>query len=303
MPDTPKARRYCLLDVFTSERLAGNPLAVVLDADGLDTQRMQAIAREFNLSETVFVLPPQGKAHSAAVRIFTPKHEMPFAGHPTVGTSVLLALEKFDGTGTTDGIIVLEEKIGAVRSGVTLNGGSGFAEFDIPVLPDLPVGFSDKEMIAAGLGLEPSEIGFENHRPMRCSAGFPFHFVPVRDLERLDAAAPVGKAFHRAFGDGSVFVYTRETVSEAHDFAARMFAPAAGIPEDPATGAAAAAFSGIVMHFDAPPPGTTRYAIEQGVAMGRPSLIELELVIEKKMLVTVRIGGHAVVVARGELFV
>ena len=303
MPETPTPRRYAVLDVFTTERLAGNPLAVVLDAHGLDTARMQAIAAEFNLSETVFVLPPQGKAHSAAVRIFTPRHELPFAGHPTVGTSVLLAMERFGGTRTTDGIIVLEEEIGAVRSGVTLNGDGGFAEFDIPVLPDLPVGFSDKEMIAAGLGLEPSEIGFENHRPMRCSAGVTFHFVPVRDLERLNGARVTGKAFDRAFGDGSVYLYTRETASEANDFAARMFAPAGGIPEDPATGSAVAALAGVVMHFDAPPNGTNRCRIEQGVAMGRPSLIELELVIEKKMLVTVRIGGHAVIVARGELFV
>ena len=300
---TPKSRRYAVLDVFTSKPLSGNPLAVVLDSEGLDTQRMQAIAAEFNLSETVFVAPASHPAHSAGVRIFTPARELPFAGHPTVGTSILLALDRFGGTGMKEGIIVLEESIGAVRCGVKLGADAGYAEFDIPVLPGKPDNGGDRELIAAAVGLEPSEVGFENHKPTKCSAGVDFAFVPVRDLKRLNRAQVSSRAFEEAFGDRGAFLYTRETQSEANDFQARMFAPAHGIAEDPATGSAAAAFAGVVMHFDAPSPGMSRYRIEQGHAMGRPSLIELEIEIENKALSAVRIGGKAVVIGRGELFV
>jgi hypothetical protein len=128
-------RPYKIFDVFTDRPLTGNPLAVVLDADGLDEAAMQAIAREFNLSETTFVLPAENPAHSAAVRIFTPEQELPFAGHPTVGTAVCLAEERFDGPGEHDAVIVLEERIGAVRCGVRIVDGAGFAEFDCPKLP------------------------------------------------------------------------------------------------------------------------------------------------------------------------
>lgn len=303
MAVSSEPRRYAVLDVFTEDRLAGNPLAVVRDSEGLDTERMQAIAAEFNLSETVFVLPPEHPAHSARLRIFTPGRELPFAGHPTVGTAILLALERFDGTTMKEGIIVLEEDIGSIRCGVKLKQRGAYAEFDIPVLPDKPENGGDRDLIAAALCLEPNEIGFENHKPTRCSAGVPFAFVPVRDLERLNRAKVSGRAFEEAFGERGAFIYTRETASEANDFQARMFAPAHGINEDPATGSAAAAFAGIINLYDQPPPGVTRYRIEQGYAMHRPSLIELELEIEKKALSAVRIGGHAVVVARGELLV
>lgn len=303
MAKSPDPRRYAVLDVFTSQSLAGNPLAVVLDSDGLDDAAMQAIAAEFNLSETVFVLPPQHPAHSARVRIFTPVLELPFAGHPTVGTAILLALERFDGTGMREGIIVLEENIGAVRCGVRLKQAGAYGEFDIPVLPDKPYAIGERDLIAAAIGLEPSEIGFENHKPMRCSAGVPYSFVPVRDLERLETCRVVSRAFEEVFGEHGAYIYTRETLSEANDFQARMFAPAHGVVEDPATGSAAAAFAGIVTLFDTPSSGVTRYRIEQGQIMGRPSLIELELEIENKVLSAVRIGGYAVVVARGELLV
>src|SRR5918998_25721 len=128
-------RRYVVLDVFTERALAGNALAVVLDAEGLDGAAMQAIAREFNLSETVFVLPPERPAHSARVRIFTPATELPFAGHPTVGTAICLAIERFGKNGGQDAVLVLEEGVGPVRCGVKLSGDSRFAQFDCPKLP------------------------------------------------------------------------------------------------------------------------------------------------------------------------
>ena len=185
-------RRYFILDVFTNQALAGNPLAVVLDGEGLSDARMQAIAREFNLSETVFVLPPETPTHSAKLRIFTPAKELPFAGHPTVGTAILLARERFgEIEEDQNAMVVLEEAVGKVRCGVVLKpGAAGFAEFDVPKLarPADPLG--DRDVIAAALGLEPSEIGFENHRPTAYEAGVPFAFVPVADLSTLSRAAP-----------------------------------------------------------------------------------------------------------------
>lgn len=288
-------RRYHILDVFTDMPFAGNPLAVVHDTDGLDSAAMQAIAREFNLSETVFVLAPENPVHLARLRIFTPQRELPFAGHPTVGTAILLAALR--GTGT--GIVVLEEEIGPVRVGVTLSGKRSFAEFDIPKMPeriDRPV---DLEMAAAALGLLPAEIGFENHRPSRWTAGVEFPFLPLRGLEVMGKCRVERRAFDEAFGP-AVYLYCRETVSRDSDFHVRMFAPGFGIDEDPATGGAAAALAGVVMTFDQPTAGTHRYRLEQGLEMGRPSLIELELVVEGGLEV-VRIGGSAVVVAEGAL--
>jgi len=302
------ARRYAILDVFTNSALAGNPLAVVLDAEGLSDAQMQSITREFNLSETVFVLPPENPGHSASLRIFTPAAELPFAGHPTVGTSILLAMERFgQPEGEQDAVIVLNEKIGAIRCGVILKQhAAGFAEFDIPKLPDTAGEAPDKEGLAAALGLEPSEIGFENHRPSIYSAGVPFHLIPVRDMEILSRAAPDQSRWSQVFaGTASrkAYVYCRQTQAHDSGFHARMFAPELGITEDPATGAAVAAFSGAIHHFDDLPNGTHFYRIEQGFEMGRPSMIDLEIDIENAEMHTVRIGGQAVLIARGELFI
>jgi len=300
------SRRYAVLDVFTDTPLAGNPLAVVLDADGLGADHMQAIAREFNLSETVFVLPAQNPAHSAKVRIFTPGSELPFAGHPTVGTAVLLAGERFaDLEKEMDAVVVLEETIGLVRCGVKLYpGAGGYAEFDVPKLPEHVGAGREKELIAAALSLEPREIGFENHKPVVFDAGMPFTFVPVADLDAIARARPVHGAWGSAFGNdphNCAYVYCRETLHRDSSFHARMFAPSFGVPEDPATGSAAAAFGGVVKAFDALPDGTHLVRIEQGYEMGRPSRIELEIDVENGKLHAERIGGRAVVVARGEL--
>lgn len=292
-------RKYLIYDVFTRTRLAGNQLAIVIDGEGLETQAMQAIAREFNLSETVFVTPAENPAHAAAVRIFMPQGELPFAGHPTVGTAVALA-------GEEAGTLVLEEKIGPVRCTVERGEGAAFAAFDLPRLPE-PADFSaDSGAIAAALGLAPDEIGFSNHVPSLWSAGVPYLCVPVAGLEaagsaRIDARAWTGLALR---GDGqpcAPYLYCRETVGEGCAFHARMFAPWDGIPEDPATGSAAAAFAGAVMRFDEPGDGVRRLWIEQGVEMGRPSRIRLELDVAGGALKGARIGGHAVKVAEGTL--
>ena len=297
---------YHILDVFTDQRFGGNPLAVVLDADGLDTRRMQTIAREFNLSETVFVLKPQGGAHTARVRIFTPAAELPFAGHPTVGTAALLAeLRGSAEAGNGEALVVLEETIGIVRVGVRLRASAApFAEFDAPRTPAEAGPPPAPDRVAAALGLISGEIGFENHRPTKFGAGNAFVFVPIASLDAIAKAQVESQHWAGAFKDGpstGMFLYCRQTVHTSSAFHARMFAPHMGIIEDPATGSAAAAFAGVIHRFDELPDGLHKRAIEQGYEMGRPSHIALSLEVESGKLGTVRIGGHAVRVAEGKI--
>ena len=211
-----RQRRFAVYDVFSSRRLAGNPLAVVFDPDGLDDQAMQAIAGEFNLSETVFIWPAQNKAHRANVRIFTPMHELPFAGHPTVGAAI--AITEAAGGGDGPSIFVLEEKVGPVRCAVSREGADGmFAEFDLPRLPE-PVAFSgDATAVAASLGLDAHEIGFENHVVSAYSGGVPYILVPVAGLAAA-AMANDTRAWMALTGPAealspAAFVYCRETAS------------------------------------------------------------------------------------------
>ena len=298
-------RRFVTLDVFTDKALSGNPLAVVFDADDLTDAAMQAIAGEFNLSETVFVQTPERSIHSARLRIFTPAAELPFAGHPTVGAAVLLAMDRVGGPveAETDLLVVLEEKIGIVRVAVVLTPDRpGYAVFDVPKLPEPVPATLDRDAIAEALGLTRHQIGFENHKPCRYGAGVDFTYVPVAGIEAIRAATVNMAAWDDAFGHddhAAAFVYCRETVSSSAGFHARMFAPAMGITEDPATGAAVAAFAGVVAEFDAPREGEHRIGVEQGHEMGRPSLIKLELDIAAGRLDAVRIGGQAVQVAEG----
>jgi trans-2,3-dihydro-3-hydroxyanthranilate isomerase len=290
------------LDVFTADRFAGNPLAVVLDADELDAGLMQRIAREFNLAETVFVQQPANPMHSARVRIFTPAAEIPFAGHPTVGAAILLAELKPVAAG--EAIIALEETIGIVRVGVRQrSGAASFAEFDSPKLPEETGTLPTIERLAAALGLIPREIGFANHRPSRFAVGNSFAFVPIASLEAIAKARVDSGHWSALAGQGLVgaYLYCRETAHTTSAFHARMFAPDMGIPEDPATGSAAAAFAGVIQRFDALPDGLHRRAIEQGFEMGRPSLVHVSLSIDGGKLNNVRIGGHAVRVSEGRI--
>ncbi len=303
------ARRYSILDVFTDKALAGNPLAVVLDSEGLSDEQMLKIAKEFNLSETVFVCAPNNPAHNASVRIFTPGLELPFAGHPTVGTAVLLGMDRYsDVTDDMDCMVVLEEKIGLVRCMVKIvQDGCGEAVFELPKLAE-PVAMSlgSKDEIAAALGLHIEDIGFENHVPTVYSAGVPFAMVPLKNLAAVQRARPVMPSWSTAFGShdhNDAFVYSRETVKHTSNFHSRMFAPGMGIAEDPATGSAVAAFSGVIQKFDRPVKGTNSYVIEQGFELGRPSIIHLELDIEGETAKAARIGGKAVRIASGELYV
>ena len=296
------ARRFHTLDVFTQRSLAGNPLGVVLDSEGLDDARMQAIAREFNLAETVFVREPRNPINTAALRIFTPARELPFAGHPTVGAACLLAhLRAPDMLRAQDLRIVLEETVGDVVCVVRHRKGQGLAAFfTLPRLPESTGDAPSAAELAKGLGLEEADIGFGAHVPSAFSAGTPFVFVPLKNLDAMARAKP-SLSLWGAGGLPAVFLYTAETVEKSSTFHARMVASGWGIYEDPATGGAAAAFAGVLMRFAPPPEGETMFVIEQGLEMGRPSFISLGLVVENGALTSATIGGSAVIVSQGTI--
>ncbi len=294
-------RRYVTLDVFTRDRFAGNPLAVVLDGACLDAATMQAVAREFNLSETVFVLPPADPAHRARIRIFTPATELPFAGHPTVGTAALLA--SLDALRA--GELVLEEAIGPVSCRVERGrDGLGHARFALPRLPQRVGDAGRAADVAAALALSEADLGCDGFAPGLWSAGVTFAMVPLRGRDAVARARPDASRWERAFGAGrarGAYVFCRETVDPAHAFHARMFAPLLGVAEDPATGSAAAAFAGLVASTLARADGEHALVIEQGYAMGRPSRIGLWLTLRDGTLAAAAIGGDAVRVGEGTI--
>jgi trans-2,3-dihydro-3-hydroxyanthranilate isomerase len=293
-------RRFVTLDVFTHRRFAGNQLAVVLDAEDLDDGvMMHSIAREFNLAETVFVLSPQNPANRARLRIFTPAVEMPFAGHPTIGTAVLL--NRIDGGSARK--FVLEEGVGPIPCATeSINGERGRARFQLARLPEELEARSDAQTMALALGLAPDEIGFEMFLPSLWSAGISFSFVPVRGLDAIRRCRPNLEHWDAAFarhGRSSAYVFCRETVEAGSDFHARMFAPRFGNFEDSATGSAAAAFAGVLCRCAPLPGGEHDFIIEQGYEIDRPSRITLSVAVQNRQLVAVAISGEAVIVSEG----
>jgi trans-2,3-dihydro-3-hydroxyanthranilate isomerase len=290
-------RRFVTLDVFTDQRFAGNPLAVVLDAEGLADATLQAIAREFNLSETVFVLAPSLAGPRARLRIFTPLSELAFAGHPTVGTAVLLA--RLDG-GSQAREFLLEEGVGLVHCTVeSVDEDHAHARFELPRVPTALGPVAAPERVAAALGLSPTDLGCEDFAPTRWTAEVPITFVPVRGLAQIRSCRVDLGLWDAVDPPGAAFVFCRESIDPGHAFHARMFAPSLGVPEDPATGSAVAAFAGLLSQFACPGDGEHVYVIEQGYEMGRPSLITLFVTVRDRQLSRVAIGGQVVVVSEG----
>ena len=293
------------LDVFTNRRFGGNPLAVVLDADALSTEQMQTITREFNLSETIFVMKPENPANTAKVRIFFPGGEMSFAGHPTVGCAVLLADMKYKAGCSFETEIRLEEGAGLVPVKVSRIGDVPRAQFTAPVVPfvvDLPLPSID--LVAKALSLEPGDIGFENHTIRVHQGGPRFFHVPIKTREALArcvVAEPHWSEMITALGVDNAYVYTRGGDSPKTNFRARMFAPTGGIPEDPATGSATALLAAQLLKAEALKDGTHKWQLEQGYEMGRPSDLFLEAEVNQGKLARVRVAGQAVKVMQGTL--
>lgn len=287
--------RYQTVDVFT--RFGGNPLAVVLEADGLSTAQMQVVAREFNYSETSFVLRPSDPRHTARVRIFTPMTEVPFAGHPNVGTAFVLA-----GLGVStgpEGAYWFEEAAGLVRASLAIEDGE-LRQVWLTAPQPLRLGRSfAPEAVARCLSLTEAEIRCDRHPPRVASVGLPFVVAEIADRAALARARADATAFAALLPDDgadAIYLYCRETDARdgAVDFSARMFAPFDGLPEDPATGSATAAACALLTALDGPAP--RRFEVAQGIDMGRPSLISAEVTAA-----AVRVGGPCVPVMAGEM--
>lgn len=292
-------------DVFTHRRFGGNPLAVLPDARGLTAESMRAIAREFNYSETVFVLPPVNPAHTRRLRIFTPGAEMPFAGHPTVGTAFILASIgeiALDGDMTR---IVFEEGVGPVPVSIRAEGGKPvFSQLTAARLPEFGPPPPLAADLAGALSLDPADLLEGEYAPQAVSCGVPFLFVPLRDRAALARVRVNPERYSRLLGNWwakESFLFCFDPELPGSDLRARMFAPALGIAEDPATGAAATALAGYLGARAAQSSGMLRWVVEQGFEMGRPSLLEVEADLRDGQVSEIRVGGASVMVSQGTM--
>ncbi|MDR3471551.1 MAG: PhzF family phenazine biosynthesis protein [Devosia sp.] len=289
---------YLLLDVFTREPLAGNQLAVVLKADGLLDNQMQAIAKEFGLSETIFLTRPQYERYTCGVRIFTPELELPFAGHPTIGAAVVVALQQ------RLTAVRIEERVGLVTCIVDkVDKRTAHARFALPQLPEEAGRAPDARAIGNALGINPEDVGCGPYQPTVYSAGVLFYLIPVRNAVVLKRLKPATANWNEVFplGNNSVYCFTQAPEEKGVDFAARMFSPTMGMGEDPGTGAAAAALIGPLAKHTSFADGQIEYQIRQGLEIGRLCHISVQLRKEAGTLTHGGIGGNAVIVGEGSL--
>jgi trans-2,3-dihydro-3-hydroxyanthranilate isomerase len=289
-------RQYVTLDVFTTRAFGGNPLAVVFDAAGLSTPQMQAVAREFNYSETTFVLPPGDPAHTARVRIFTPTFEMPFAGHPNVGTAVALARRM----ATPPARVVFEEAAGLVPLEIEIVGGEAVgAELTAPQALRRAPG-PDAAAVAAAAGLSVADLREAAHPPAVAGVGVEFVFAEVVDRAALGRVQPDAARLAAVFGPAvGLFLYTRDADPAEADVQARMFCLVPGVTEDPATGSASVALAALLADIDPTTDGERVLRIAQGVEMGRPSLLRTRAVKRGGAVVSAHVGGGCVEMMRG----
>ncbi|HEY1891485.1 MAG TPA: PhzF family phenazine biosynthesis protein [Steroidobacteraceae bacterium] len=293
-------RRYVTVDVFTQRCFGGNPLAVVMDARGLTKPQMQAIATEFNYSETAFILPPRGADNTAQLRIFTSRTEVPFAGHPNIGTAVALARELEAQGSPPSERFVFEEGAGLVSIRLLRERGTVVgAELTAP--QRLSVGSSTSvDDAAAAVSLSSREIVTATHPPQVISVGLPFLVMELGSREALKRATPDAAVHGRvlpAIGTDAVFAYVHG--SEPGDLHARMFAPLDATIEDPATGSASGAAIALLAQLQPEPDAERTWRIEQGADMGRPSLILGRTQKRGGIVTAVHIAGHAVHVMQG----
>ncbi|RAS12703.1 trans-2,3-dihydro-3-hydroxyanthranilate isomerase [Ensifer adhaerens] len=301
----PKSVAYVTVDVFTDERFAGNQLAVMSDARGLSDRQMQAIATEFGYSEVTFVLPPRDPANTAEVRIFTPTTEIPFAGHPNVGTAFVLGGQKEIFGRAPGKILRFEEKAGLVEATLLREGGVVVGA-TIVVPRSLTVGPEiDADTIAACASLAPEAVSRRVHAPTRLSVGLPFAVAEIKDVATLSSAQPNVTAFQAANArykpeehSFSLFLYAR-SAEAPWQIRARMFAPLDNVNEDPATGSASAALSAYLVSLIQEQDIDVEIIIEQGVEMGRRSLIGAHVRKQGGVVRKVSLSGHCVSAMRG----
>jgi trans-2,3-dihydro-3-hydroxyanthranilate isomerase len=297
--------KFCTYDVFTDHRFGGNPLAVFLDVPELPTEFMQDIAREFNLSETVFVVKPGNPRAARRLRIFTPSRELPFAGHPTIGAAYALVEEGLAGISGTSGRFLLEEEVGLVPIDVRLQAnGTWFIQLTAAKLPEQGPPAPPVPELAKLLGVAESDILHDADFAEFYSCGVPYLFVPLRsrDVLRNVTIDPASSRKVAAIvGAFQIYVFSYDPQREDSDICARMFMQEFGIVEDPATGSAAAAFAGYLAKRSWHKEGTLKWTIEQGFEMRRPSLLYLEADIANGAVTAVRVGGTAVRMSEGAL--
>ncbi len=295
---------YFTLDVFTDQRFGGNPLAVILDARGLTSEQMLQVTREFNYSETTFVLPPEDPATTKRVRIFTPGGEVPFAGHPTIGTAIALVFSG-DAPATGDTLrVVLGENVGPVPVTVRLRDGvPEWAQLSTAVMPvEQPP--MERSVVAELLGLSsPDFMTTEGYAPTNTSCGLPFLIVPLASRDAVARARVNEAVFARTLrGTSCAMILAFAMVDDVPgvDVHCRVFCPDDGVPEDPATGSANAALGGYLA-ARTPRTGTLRWVSQQGIEMGRPSRLEIEVDKSSDAITAVRVGGSAVLMSEGRL--
>ena len=297
-------RRYVTADVFTDRPFKGNPLGVVLDAEGMSTAQMQAVANEFGYSETTFILPPADPGHSAHVRIFTPGAEVPFAGHPNIGTAVVLARLAAREGRPVPATVTFEEAAGLVAVELIAVEGQVFgAELTAPEAHTRR-DRATAEQAATCLSLAVDDIVTGRHGPEVCSVGLPFLIVELRTRDALRRATPDVREIGRLMplgGSDAIWCYTCDIPPDEAgvEIQARMFSPLDGTGEDPATGSGTAAAAGLWATLDPLRDGELRYRVGQGVDMGRPSVLLPRVVKRDGEIVSVHIAGHAVEVMQG----
>lgn len=294
--------RYYICDVFTDTRFGGNQLAVLPEADGLTGAQMQQIAREFNFAETSFVFPATS-GHTRRVRIFTPAREIPFAGHPNVGTAFVLAtageLGKLGATTT----VTFEEGAGVVPLRIERRGERLLCELTAPEPLSLGQTVSP-QLVARAVSLAPEDLVTETHAPQVASVGLAFIMVELKHRAALKSAR-IDMAGFETLGaqdmtpDVHMYVRTRRKDGDDFDIRARMFAPLDGIPEDPATGSANCALAAMLAHYDGSASGTYRFRISQGVELGRPSVLEARIEKRDGAVASAHMGGECVMVSEG----
>ncbi|MGA8320878.1 MAG: PhzF family phenazine biosynthesis protein [Xanthobacteraceae bacterium] len=290
---------FVSVDVFTTTKFGGNPLAVVVDARGLASAQMQAIAAEFNLAETTFVLPPQDPANTAQVRIFTPRVEMPFAGHPNVGTAFVLAAEGK----AAKAPMVFEEKAGLVRLDLIEEGGAVVGAKLKPPQPLQRGAAIAPDLVADACSLDAADIETAGHAPCVASCGTPFVFAALKTRAALAKAQPRRDVFAshvKADVATGILLYVNER-GDGIDVQARMFAPLFGVPEDPATGSANVVLVGLLASLRPERDLMLTLRIAQGVDMGRPSLLEAAAEKRNGEITALSIGGRCVPMMRGTL--
>ncbi|MFQ5757083.1 MAG: PhzF family phenazine biosynthesis protein [Acidiferrobacterales bacterium] len=301
--------RYYTVDVFTETRFGGNQLAVLPEAGGLSAEHMQSIAREFNFSETTFVLPPESPANDAKVRIFTPDRELQFAGHPNLGTAhVLSTIGGLPRHGEAERTLRFEELAGIVAVRVRSEEGVPvYCELTAPQTLELGPemnGDTDVDELAHALSLRPADILTDSHFPRRASVGLPFLCVEIRDrdaLSRSQVRVDTWTGYAERAECNAIHLYTRDTGTDEFDLRGRMYVTMGGVREDPATGSANCALAGLLASLATESNGTLSYRIAQGVEMGRPSALFASVEKRGGAVVEVRIGGASVSVADGSI--